>query len=940
MSFSVGSLVKVRNREWVVLPGTSEELVMVRPLGGTDHEITGILTSLEEVEPASFALPDPNQVGDHQSCKLLRDALRIGFRSSAGPFRSFGRIAVEPRPYQIVPLLLGLKLDPVRLLIADDVGIGKTIEACLIARELLDRGEIQRIAVLCPPQIAEQWQKELNQKFHIDAQLVLTSTAARLEKNCRLGESLFEHFPFVVVSLDFIKSDRRRDEFFRTCPEFVIVDEAHTCAYAGERNRGKHQRHQLISGLADNPNRHIILTTATPHSGKETAFRSLLSLIKKDFINLPENLAGSENERHRRELAKYYIQRKRGDIKAYLGENTHFPERDPLEAHYNLTPEYKRFFDKVLSYARETVQTSEGGQFQRRVRWWSALALLRSLASSPAAAATTLRTRAAGIDTENTEEADEIGRGTVLDLMDEESSENIDITPGGDIGELAPDEASNRRKLLEMAREAEKLKGKSDTKLSKAIDIVKSLLKDDYHPIIFCRFIPTVEYVAAALRDNLPRAVEIAAITGNLPPAEREYRVQELGLKKKRVLVCTDCLSEGINLQDHFDAVMHYDLSWNPTRHEQREGRVDRFGQARDPVRVITYYGIDNQIDGIVLDVLIRKHKKIRSSTGISVPVPANTDQVIEAIFEGLLLREEATGPSVQLLLPGFEEFIKPKKEGLFKEWEIIADREKRSRTMFAQASINVNEVLKEIAENRTSIGSSESIEKFTTQIISINGGTFSKNGVFDFDISEVPTSLKDLLSLPNKFKARFDLPVENDEYYFSRTHPAIEALSNYVIENALDPVTEGFVKRCGVIRTNQVSQRTTLLLLRLRYHIISKRSNSEKALLAEDAKLVAYVGSPQSPNWLDDMEIDTLLNAKPSANILPDQASHFVKQAIESATFIQQKLNDLTKTHGEYLLDAHQRVRQASKQTGLSYQIKPVLPPDILGIYIFLPAN
>src|SRR5207245_4466117 len=107
--------------------------------------------------------PDPQALGDYRSCRLLRDAVRLGFRSSAGPFRSFAHIGVEPRPYQFVPLLMALKLDPVRLLIADDVGIGKTIEAGLIARELLDRGDASRLAVLCPPHLAEQWQGELGE---------------------------------------------------------------------------------------------------------------------------------------------------------------------------------------------------------------------------------------------------------------------------------------------------------------------------------------------------------------------------------------------------------------------------------------------------------------------------------------------------------------------------------------------------------------------------------------------------------------------------------------------------------------------------------------------------------------------------------------------------------------------------------------------------------
>ena len=234
MSFATGSLVKARGREWVVLPESDDAVAVLRPLGGTEDEVTGICLALEKVEPARFSLPDPSQLGDYRSCRLLRDAVRLGFRSSAGPFRSFGRIAVTPRPYQLVPLLMALKLDPVRLLIADDVGIGKTIEAALVARELLDRGEVERLAVLCPPHLAEQWQSELREKFHIDAELVLPSTVRRLERDCGLNQSLFEIYPFVIISTDFIKSDRRRDDFLRTCPEMVIVDEAHTCAFSEE----------------------------------------------------------------------------------------------------------------------------------------------------------------------------------------------------------------------------------------------------------------------------------------------------------------------------------------------------------------------------------------------------------------------------------------------------------------------------------------------------------------------------------------------------------------------------------------------------------------------------------------------------------------------------------------------------------------------------------
>src|SRR5262252_4877853 len=726
MAFAVGSLVKARGREWVVLPESAEDLLVLRPLGGAEDEVTGIYLPLEPIEAATFTLPDPSQPGDYRSCRLLRDAVRLGFRSSAGPFRAFARIAVEPRPYQLVPLLLALRLDPVRLLIADDVGIGKTIEACLIARELLDRGEIERLAVLCSPQLAPQWQNELRDKFHIEAEIVLPGTVTRLERNCRLNQSIFDLYPHVIVSTDFIKADRRRDEFLRACPEMVIVDEAHTCAYGYDNRGGRHQRYQLVSQLATHPERHVILVTATPHSGNEAAFRSLLGMLHADFANLPEDLSGRENEPHRRRLAAHFVQRRRADIRRYLDIDTVFPERQEAEETYRLSPDYKRLFERVLNYARETVSDTGGTLHRQRVRWWSALALLRSLASSPAAAVATLRTRAAFADTETTEEADAIGRQTVLDLQADEVVESLDLTPGSDLGDASDAEPRTRRRLLDMAREAEKLLGTRDEKLKKAVSLIDTFIHDGFTPIVFCRFIPTAEYVAEELRKKL-REVEVAAVTGTLPPDEREARVAQLAKADKRVLVCTDCLSEGINLQEHFDAVMHYDLSWNPTRHEQREGRVDRYGQPSRTVRVLTFYGIDNQIDGIVLDVLIRKHKTIRSSLGISVPVPLDTNQVVEAIFEGLLLRGPSGTSAEQMLL--FEEFFTPHREDLYGKWDAVTEREKRSRTMFAQETIKVDEVARELQAVRAAIGSGLSVEACTMDGLRAHGAVSAEQG-------------------------------------------------------------------------------------------------------------------------------------------------------------------------------------------------------------------
>ncbi len=936
MSLAVGSMVRARGREWVVLPESTDDLFMLRPLGGTDEESTGILPALELVEAASFPLPKADETGDYRSCRLLRDAVRLGFRSSAGPLRSFARISVEPRPYQLVPLLMSLKLDPIRMLIADDVGIGKTIEACLVARELIDRGECNRLAVLCPPHLAEQWQMELKEKFHIDAELVLSSTAKRLEKNCGLGETLFDIYPHVVVSLDFIKTDDRRNEFLRCCPDLVIVDEAHTCAY-GAVGRGVMQRHRLLEGLASNLNRHMILVTATPHSGNENAFRSLLALLEPDFANLPEDLSGRGNETVRRHVAAHLVQRRRADIRSYLGE-TDFPERAEAEETYHLSPDYKKLFDKVLRYARETVVDLEGAGHRQRVRWWSALALLRSLASSPAAAAATLRARASTADTSTIEEADELGRQTVMDQTSEDSEVVADFIPGSDIGEFAADESGNRKRLLEFAREAEVLRGPKDLKLKRAIELVKDFLKDGYKPILFCRFIPTAEYVADELRKVL-KGVEVISITGLLPPAEREQRIEAMRDHDKRVLVCTDCLSEGINLQDLFDSVIHYDLSWNPTRHEQREGRVDRFGQPRSKVRVLMYYGTDNKIDGIVLDVLMRKHKTIRNTLGISVPVPVDTDKVIEAIFEGLLLREEA-GPLSKGQTLIFDDMFKPEIKQMHIDWDAIAEREKKSRTVFAQESIKVDEVAHELEEIRSAIGAGVEVEKFMRNATLAHGGFIGEKDPLTFLLDGTPQGLRDRIGIQKEFKARFSLPVPDGVQYLSRTHPIVEGMASFILETAQDSETKSVARRAGVIRTHLVGKRTTLLLALFRYHIFRKTDQGESPLLAEDCQLLAFEGAPANAVWLNPERAEELMMAEPDTNVPPDIASHALSRILEGFDSIRPHLEEAARQRGDQLRLAHTRVRQASRMKGVTYRVEPKLPPDILGVYVFLPGG
>jgi Helicase conserved C-terminal domain len=487
-----------------------------------------------------------------------------------------------------------------------------------------------------------------------------------------------------------------------------------------------------------------------------------------------------------------------------------------------------------------------------------------------------------------------------------------------------------------MARVADSLRSEKDWKIRKANDLLKAILKDGFRPIVFCRFIHTAEYVAEELRKRLPKNVEVAAVTGTLPPVERAERVEQLSQAPQHVLVCTDCLSEGINLQNHFDAVVHYDLSWNPTRHEQREGRVDRYGQERKQVRILTYYGTDNQIDGIVLDVLIRKSKAIRNALGISVPVPVNTEQVIEAIFEGLLLREQS-GAGEQLTL--FNDYFKPRKEKLHADWESAANKEKRSRTMFAQAAIKADEVARELEAVRSAIGSEVEVSRFTERALQAHGATVSKNGCYQFDLSETPAALREALGNGTRAKVRFSLPVKEDELYLQRTHPFVEGLAAYVMNTALDSFMASVARRAGVIKNRKVTRRTTLLLLRLRYHIVVMSQRGERALLAEDSIVVPFAGSPQIPDWLSPEQSSDYLALEPEQNIAPDIAANFIRKIVDGFGNLLPHLEKVARDRGDELLAAHRRVRAASLQRNVSYRVDPSLPADALGIYIYLPV-
>lgn len=935
-AFEVGTLVEARGREWVVLPRSDPRgFLVLRPIGGGDDDIAAVLPSLEQVRAATFQPPDPSDAGTAASAGLLRTALRIGFRASAGPFRSLARLSVEPRAYQLVPLLMALRQGTVRLLIADDVGIGKTVEAGLAAAELLEQGDATGLAVLCGPALAEQWQRELATKFGINAELVLPGTIRRLERGLLQGETLFDRFRHIVVSTDFIKRPGLREQFWHGCPDLLIIDEAHTCVSDGTGGRSRMLRHELVTGLAKNPGRHLILVTATPHSGKDAGFRNLLALLAPGLESLD-----LESVTDRERLACHFVQRRRADIRSYLEESTPFPEdRLSQERPYPLAAAYKDLFTDVLQYAREAVKDPDGGPLRQRVRYWSALALLRALASSPRAAAATLRTRAANLTAEDVAEADRLGRSAVLDLPDEETVESADATPGAD-GEAQEGETAQRRRLRRFAARADGLEGAGDAKLALLAKVVTELLLDGFNPVVFCRFIDTAEYVAEHLAQRLGPDYAVAAVTGMLPPDEREARIRELAGDPARrpVLVATDCLSEGVNLQGSFQAVVHYDLAWNPTRHEQREGRVDRFGQRARTVRAVTLYGTDNGIDGIVLDVLLRKHEQIRKALGISVPVPDRSDDVVQAILEGLLLRD---APGDQLALFDLE-----KRSGLHREWDSAAARERQSRTKYAQAGIQPAEVARELAEMRASLGTAGEVESFTHEALrALHADTTQTPNGFRAATAGLPAGLRGALVAGHTEPLIFhrDLPVPPREAYLDRTDPNVAAIAQYLLESALDPAIPAGLRparRCGVMRTTAVTRRTTLVLARFRMHLELPGRDGGRQVVAEDAQVLAYRGRGDQVDWLDPAEVQALLAARPSGNVPPDQAVDFAERAVADLPAVFSHLDTSADALAARLREDHIRVREASGQRARrQIAVRAQKPADVLGVYVYLPG-
>jgi len=814
----------------VILPSEDPELLLLKPLGGAEEEITGIFLPLgfpeDTPKEAEFPPPSADGLGPIFSARLLLESARLAFRQGAGPFRSLAKLSFRPRAYQMVPLIMALRQSTVRLLVADDVGVGKTIEALIIVKELLERRIIRRFAVICLPHLCEQWQEEIRDKVGIEAVVIRSNTQARLDREIFGDVSVYQHYPFQVLSVDYLKVPGRREIFAAQGPEFIIVDEAHTCARPSGASPSAQLRHDLIRKVAADQTRHLVLLTATPHSGKPEEFQSLLGLVRPEFESIEPPRASPEQ---RKLLAGHFVQRRRGDVLKWMGEDTPFPTRESGEIAYRLSPGYELLFQRLFRFASRLVQNSGASTKTARVHYWTALGLLRGIMSSPAAGAEMLSRRLnldpAPIEDEELE---------VFPVHDTADGHMTDATPGEPLDQVKWND-TQQRTLSELSKELRSLEGPgSDFKLAAAAKTLTQWIEAGHHPVVFCRYLATARYLGEQLRSMLGaklQGIQIESVTSEEPDEIRRARVAELAKAERRVLVATDCLSEGINLQESFTAVLHYDLPWNPNRLEQREGRVDRFGQSAETVKAYLLYGQDNPVDGVVLRVILDKVREIRRATGITVPFPEDSRSVIDSIAQAVLMRFDHQRPDQLQLNFGALEGVADAQTRITHKINEAAKRETATRSLFAQHAIKSSEIEVDLKENAAAIGDPADVEHFVLSALrNLLGVQIQPHGKgFSLHTTNLPTKLRTHFPEAATIPVSFYSPTPAGYLYLGRNHSFVEQLCQHVMARALDhqvSAGEQFAARAAVLRTQAVTTKTTLLLFRCR-DVIAEKSGS-----------------------------------------------------------------------------------------------------------------
>ena len=522
--------------------------------------------------------------------RLVSEAYRINLAHIFDPYLAVHTSAIDPLPHQISAVYENmLPRLPLRYILADDPGAGKTIMTGLLLKELIVRGDLKRCMIVCPGNLAEQWQDELYRKFGLRFDIL---TNDRIESS--VTGNVFTECNHVIVRLDKLsRSDTLQEKLRITDWDLVVVDEAHKMSatvFGGEVSYTKRfQLGRLLSSVTQ----HYLLLTATPHNGKDPDFQLFLSLIDQDRF---EGTVRSSNQSI--DVSDIMRRLVKEELLTFEGKPL-FPERRAYTVNYTLSPlEEKLYFD-VTDYVQREFNRAENINTERKNTVGFALTILqRRLASSPEAIYQSLRRRRERLENRLAEEllgqrAQSVSYGLPDDLEDEE---DLPSNEAEAMEEEIADQASAASTIKEL--EAEILILKRLENMANAVrvsgedrkwDELSRLLQDNpamfgeegkrEKLIIFTEHRDTLNYLKQKIGLILGDPEAVVTIHGGMLRDERR-KVEELFKQDKnvRVLVATDAAGEGINLQ-RAHLMVNYDLPWNPNRLEQRFGRIHRIGQ-------------------------------------------------------------------------------------------------------------------------------------------------------------------------------------------------------------------------------------------------------------------------------------------------------------------------------------------------------------------------
>ena len=564
--------------------GKLDERILYR-----DHE-----AQLNAVKRAAYDL-----TADAAAFKLAAEALRIRMAGRFDPMLAVHTSDLEPLPHQIQAVygeLLGRT--PLRFLLADDPGAGKTIMAGLYIKELMLRGDLERCLIVAPGGLVEQWQDELRDKFGLSFEL-LTRHLADAEPD----GGVFARHHLLIARMDQLsRSDELKEQLERADWDLVVVDEAHRMSahyFGGELKKTK--RYQLGELLGRHA-RHFLLMTATPHAGREENFQLFMALLDTDrFEGRYRDAVHTVNtDGLMRRMVKE-------DLKTFEGRPL-FPERCAYTVAYELSPAEMDLYDAVTQYVREEMSRADRlraeGDTRRGFTVGFALTVLqRRLASSPEAILKSLERRRKRLEKRRAElrygepaaaDRDLARRLSEMLGRDLTDDEELDDVPAGEAEEIeseVADAATAARTIAELDKElailadltevARRVRHSgTDKKWTELRDLLTAnTLVAGEKIIIFTEHRDTLDYLAGRIRDLLGRPEAVVTIHGGVRREERR-KIMELFTQDvdTRVLVATDAAGEGLNLQ-RAHLMVNYDLPWNPNRIEQRFGRIHRIGQ-------------------------------------------------------------------------------------------------------------------------------------------------------------------------------------------------------------------------------------------------------------------------------------------------------------------------------------------------------------------------